>query len=190
MIGSLRGTVSFKDFPYMIIDVHGVGYKVLVSQSLLTAKHIGDAIEIFTHTHVREDALELYGFSDIASLKLFELLLSVSGIGPKTAINVFSLGEGKDIVAAIQRADADFFTGVPRLGKKNAQKIIIELKNKLGATAELNLSGDTDEVQQVVAALMGIGFSEKEARSAVKTVGDSGKDVSEKVRLALKYLGK
>ena len=187
MIGYLSGILISRHDPLLLVNVHGVGYKVLASQDALSAYHVNDTVDLFIHTHVREDALELYGFLDEQSLQLFELLISVSGIGPKTAIGVFTLGTKDKILGAIRKADVDFFTGVPRLGRKNAQKIIIELKNKLGAYEELDLAeGDQD----IIMALTGFGFATDEARRAVREIGDKGKSTEEKIKLALKYLGK
>lgn len=190
MIGLLTGKIAFKDDPYMIIDVQGVGYKVLASSPVLFSTHVGDTVTLFIHTHVREDALELFGFTSQADLKVFEYLLSVNGIGPKTAMGVFGIGDKDAILGAIRKADVDFFTGVPRLGKKNAQKIIIELKNKLGSVEELDLAGETDDEMAVIGALTSIGFSEKEARLAFRDLNGEGKSIEEKVKLALKQLGK
>lgn len=190
MIGMLTGKLALRDGSSIIMDVNGVGYKVLASSQIHASSHIGDTLTIFIHTHVREDALDLFGFQTSNDLKVFELLISVNGIGPKTAMGIFSVGSREEILRAIQKADVDFFTGVPRLGKKNAQKIIIELKNKLGSTEELDLTEGGEGVSDVVTALTGMGFSEKEARTAVKEIGESGKSTSEKVRLALKALGK
>ncbi len=190
MIGLLTGTIILRNDPHLIIDVNGVGYKVYGSLGLL--KHvIGDKVQAFIHTYVREDALDLYGFASAQELRLFENLIGISGIGPKTAIGIFAIGTTSEILEAIRKADVDFFTGVPRLGKKNAQKIIIELKNKLGSSEELNLQDEgKTPTSEVVSALTGIGFSEKEARDAVRAIGEAGESVSDKVRLALKHLGK
>ena|SRR5260221_3125425 len=187
MIGFLSGILLSRSDPILIINVHGVGYKVYASQDVLVKHKLQDAITVYIHTHVREDALELYGFSDEQSLQLFELLISVSGIGPKTAIGIFAIGTKDTILGAIRKADVDFFTGVPRLGKKNAQKIIIELKSKLGAVEELDLAeGESD----IVMALASFGFSPDEARRALREIGDKGKTTEEKIKLALKSLGR
>jgi holliday junction DNA helicase RuvA len=191
MIGFLNGTVELLQRPFMMIDVNGVGYKVLLADSVYLKLSIGEKIKIFTYTHVREDALDLFGFLEADDLKLFENLLTVSGIGPKTALNIFSFGGRKDIIEAIIKGDVAFFTSVPRLGTKNAQKIIIELKNKMGSTADLDLSGkDLEENAQVVQALKNFGFSVQEAQKAVREVKKEGISTEEKIRLALKNLGK
>jgi len=191
MIGTLKGTIEYREDPYLIVDVNGVGYRVLVSASVLSKiNRIGESLKLYTHTHVREDLLELYGFSEPQDLKLFQYLISVSGIGCKTALAIYSVGGRKEIIQAIVENDVTFFTSVPRLGKKNAQKIIIELKNKLGGEGDLDLSQDGNETQEVISALKNFGFTPLEARGAIKALKGAGETVGEKVRLALKYLGK
>ena len=137
MIGFLKGKVELLKRPFVIVDVNGVGYKVLVPETIYAKLSLGESLKIFTYTYVREDALDLFGFLEAEDLGLFESLLTVSGIGPKTALNIFSFGERKEIIEAIIKGDFTFFTSVPRLGTKNAQKIIIELKNKMGSGAEI-----------------------------------------------------
>jgi len=191
MIGFLRGEVFFKEGNYIILDVKGVGYKVLGSRDVLAKAHKGSSLELFIYTHVREDNISLFGFLTASDLKLFEDLIGVSGIGPKTAMNIFSVGNRSQIISAIVKADTSFFQAVPRLGQKNAQKIIIELKNKFGSTAELDLSGDDmSGSEEVVAALKGFGFTNKEIHDAIRTVKKEGQEITETIKLALKYLGK
>ncbi len=192
MIASLSGIVALRDDPYVIVDVGGVGYKVLLSYDVLSKLDaVTGKITLFTYTHVKEDVLALYGFLTLSDLKLFESLISVSGIGPKTALSIFSFGTGEQIAKAIVASDVGFFTSVPRLGKKNAQKIIIELKNKLGSIGDLDLSEkDQKEHEDVIAALKSFGFSTKEAVLAVKEIKQKDLSTQEKIRLALKYLGK
>lgn len=192
MIASLKGTVETRIDPYLIVDVHGVGYKVLPSQSVLSkVNRTGEEIKLFIYTHVREDTLELYGFAEPEDLRLFEYLIGVSGIGPKSAIGIFSVGSRSDIIKAIINGDVTFFTAVPRLGKKNAQKLIIELKSKMGSTEDFDLTAsETVESDDVVEALKGFGFSPSEAVTALRSIKQEGLTTSEKVRLALKYLGK
>ena len=191
MIGSLRGTIDAIIPPHMIIDVSGVGYKVLVSFDLLEKYHIGDTIKVYTHTHVLEDALELFGFLHPLDLGLFGKLISVSGVGPKTAMAIFSNGSREEIMRAIIAADVAFFTAVPRLGKKNAQKIIIELKERLGSLQELDLSGESiQENSDVIEALKHFGFTSQEVQKALKALHGQGTTTEEKIKLAIKQLGK
>lgn len=192
MIGSLRGIVDLRNDPYLLVDVSGVGYKVLVSNEVLSkVDGLGGQIKLFIHTHVREDSLDLYGFSSLEDLRLFELLIGVSGVGPKTAMGIFSSKNRSDIINAITSGDVDFFTSVPRLGKKNAQKIIIELKNKFGSIQELDLSENSiRQNYEVAQALKSLGFSIGEAEEAIKNIKDEGKSTEEKMKQALKYLSK
>ena len=191
MIGFLKGEVFFKEGDCIIINVRGVGYRVLAARDVLEKAHKGFTLELFIYTHVREDNISLFGFLKSSDLKLFENLIGVSGIGPKTAMNVFSIGDRSQIVSAIISADTSFFKSVPRLGQKNAQKIIIELKNKFGSTAELDLSGeDMSGSEEVIAALKGFGFTSKEIHDAIRKVKKTGQKVEETIKLALKYLGK
>ncbi len=190
MIGFLSGKIELKDSPFVFLDVNGVGYKVFVSPNHFSALVIGEKAKMFTYTHVREDVLDLYGFSDFLDLKLFEYLIGVSGVGPKTAIGIFSFGTRPEIIEAILKGDVEFFTRVPRLGHKNAQKIIIELRNKFGDGADLDLSeGPSKDKDEVVQALKSFGFSFQEAREAIKSL-DKNLSVEEKIKQALKNLGK
>src|SRR4051812_12815805 len=119
MIGIIKGTIEYREDPFVIIDVHGVGYKVLVPLPVSSKfTGIGEQVKLFTHTHVREDLLELYGFTEPQDLKLFEYLISVSGVGCRTALGIFTAGTRHDIIRAITANDIAFFTAVPRLGKK------------------------------------------------------------------------
>jgi Holliday junction DNA helicase RuvA len=191
MIGFLKGKVELLKRPFVIIDVNGVGYKVLVPETIYAKLSLGESLKIFTYTYVREDALDLFGFLEAEDLDLFESLLTVSGVGPKTALNIFSFGERKDIIEAIIKGDVTFFTSVPRLGTKNAQKIIIELKNKMGSSADLDLSGkDLLENAEVVQALKDFGFSVGEAQKAVREIKQVGLTTEDKIRLTLKNLGR
>lgn len=191
MIGFLDGVIEFLDIPYVVINVHGVGYRALTPNSVYSSLKKGDKIKLFTYTYVREDALELFGFFELEDLKLFENLITVSGIGPKTAMNIFSFGKREEISGAIINGDVAFFSSVPRLGTKNAQKIIIELKTKLGSMSNLDLSGkDMLENAEVVSALKTFGFSAQEINKALREIGKEAKTTEDKIRFVLKHLGK
>lgn len=188
MIAHLSGTVIFMQHNPIVVDVHDVGYAVYVPQRILTSLTQGQRVSLRIHSHIREDAFMLFGFSTEDELTLFELLLGVSGIGPKTALAVLDRGSSA-IKRAIISSDVEFFTEVPRLGKKNAQKIIIDLKSKLGSSSELDLSGeDSADTKQIIAALVSMGFDSKEAKEAVKKIPSTG-TLEEKVKQALKTLG-
>ena len=192
MIGTLKGIIEYREDPFIIVDVHGVGYRVVVPNSVSsTINRLGESIKLYTYLHVREDLLELYGFTDPSDLKVFSLLISVSGVGCRTALGIFSVGSRHEIIQAISNGDVSFFTSVPRLGKKNGQKIIIELKSKLGAKGDIDLSGDGEIGQtELVNVLQAFGFSTKEAQEAIRGLNGEGETLEEKVRLALKHLGK
>lgn len=183
MISYLKGTVHHKDPDSMTLLVGGVGYLVNVTKN--TINKASSDLELHVHTHVREDALDLYGFTSHEELVLFKLLINVSGIGPKTALLVIDRGV-KEVKQAIVSADEGFFTLVPRLGKKNAQKIIIELKTKLGGMVDLDLS-ETTGTSDVVDALLAMGFSKMEAIEAVRKIPAEVTTLEEKVKWALKY---
>lgn len=190
MIGLLEGTVVAKNKNPLILKVGGVGYAVHVPDRLLSKLTLNQPTTVFVHTHVREDSLMLFGFSTTQELALFELLLTVPGIGPRIALAVVDRG-----VAAVEKAittgDVDFFTTIPRMGKKNAQKIIIELRTKLGAVADLDLTEDaTGETKEVLEALLSMGFERKEALAVIKSLSENDVTLEQKVRSALKLLGK
>ncbi len=192
MIARLQGTLALKESSFIILDVHGVGYKVLAPSNVLKSiGAIGQEAQLYIHTHVREDLLELYGFINYKDLVLFEMLLGVSGIGCKTALGIFGNGTSEEIVHAILKADTAFFSGVPRLGTKNAQKIIIELKGKLGDSSGVSFGEMIGEGgEDVVEALKLFGYTPKEAQEAFRNVRGQTDGTQERIRLALKYLGK
>lgn len=187
MIGMLKGVVGYKFSTSIILTVHDVGYKLLLPQALLQETHLGDIKTFFTYTYVREDALELFGFSEGEDLSLFEKLLSVSGIGPKTALNVFSVGRRGEILSAIEKGDTAFFKRVPRLGTKNAQKLIIELRGKLEEGSLIEVEQGSEE-SDIVIALENFGFKRNEVIEALKRVGEGS--MEEKMKKALKELGR
>ena len=188
MIGKLTGFIEDHATSPLIVDVSGVGYLVNTTDRFLASVKPGKAHTFFIHTHVREDALDLYGFASREELALFDLLLTVSGIGPRTALLVVNHGV-EAVESAVRKSDVEFFTTIPRLGTKNAQKIIIELKTKLGSSKSLNLAGDSSETKEVVDALSSMGFEKHEIRKVLEKVDQNG-SVEQKVRQALKLLGK
>jgi len=190
MIGALTGSVFTIGRNPLIIMVNGVGYAVYVPAKLISKFKKSEKQTLFIHTHVRDDALDLYGFISIEDLNLFNLLLDVSGVGPKTALAVVDRGVSA-VTAAVSQSDVDFFQTIPRLGKKNAQKIIIELKSKLGSIRELDLSeASGGETKEVIDALSAMGFERREITEALKKLEPSDKTVEQKIRKSLKYLGK
>lgn len=190
MISYLEGTVKYKGTNYLTILTNGVGYKVSLPSDLLSKFKLNDPISTYIYTHVKDDAIDLYGFTSPPEIAFFELLISVSGIGPKTALAIFSHGKLPKIKEAIVKGDVEFFTSVPRLGRKNAQKIIIELRSKLGSLEDLDLTEESSESKEIVDALKTFGFERGEAKDALKFIKDVEGSTSDKIRQALKYLGR
>lgn len=191
MIGSIRGKIILKDGLHLIVETSGVGYRVLVSEKVWSKLKINDETFLFIYSHIRDDAFDLFGFAEISDLKLFENLIGVSGVGPKTAMSIFSSLTREEIINGVLKGDVDIFAGIPRLGKKNAQKIIIELKSKFKDNSSFDLTGaDSSENEEVLAALKSFGFSHKEITDALKNVDSKAETSEEKIKLALKYLGK
>jgi holliday junction DNA helicase RuvA len=186
MIGFLSGTIHSKQTEQIILLVNGVGYLVMVPPHYLSQLNVSDPCEVYIYNHIREEVFDLYGFFTPNELDLFKLVLTVSGIGPKTALLVLDKGVGK-VEEAIRDASTDFFTTVPRLGHKNAQKLIIELKNKLGGLKNLDLSQDSTEATD---ALRNMGYTRQEAIAAIQNVPASEKTLEQKISYALRQLGK
>ena len=190
MIGRLTGTISNTKKNPVILDVHDVGYIVHIPETTAATLKENTPYTFFIHSHIREDAFDLYGFAGEYDLTLFELLLTVSGVGPKTALLVISRG-AKSVETAVKQSDVDFFTSVPRLGRKNAQKIIIELKNKLGGLTDLNLNDDTHgETKEIKDVLLSMGFDKHEVTQAVEKLSAVEGTIEVKLRAALKLLAK
>lgn len=190
MISYLEGSVKYKGANYLTILTGGIGYKVHVPLDIISHISLNSPISLYTYTYVKEDVLDLYGFPNQDDLTMFELLIGVSGVGPKTALAIFSRGKLPDIKEAIVKGDVEFFTSVPRLGRKNAQKIIIELRSKLGSLEDLDLTEGSSESKEIVDALKTFGFERGEAKDALKFIKDVEGSTSDKIRQALKYLGR
>ena len=185
MIGSIKGKIILKTDKFLIVEASGVGYKISVSpDSLLTFK-LNEDILIWTHTHVREDSLELFGFKQRDELEFFEMLINVSGIGPRSALTILSIASIEILRKAISSNDIAYLTKISGIGRKTAEKIIIELRDKVGKE---NKDGSLKEELDALEALKSLGYSQNEAREALKTVSNNS-DTNTKIREALKILG-
>lgn len=187
MIGSLNGTVRSKELGLLVVDVSGIGYKVAVTTETALEMVLGSPVFLWTHLAVRENALDLYGFPDKETLGAFELLITISGIGPKTALNILNVASPQMLRQAVANSDTSYLTRVSGIGKKNAEKIVLELKDKLKITKE-DGTIDTRSEGDVLEALVSLGYSERDARVALKKVSKDIKGASERVRAALKVL--
>jgi len=216
MIGHLTGKIIHSDLKSVVLDVAGVGYKIHTNTAVL-AKPIseksvalgrsdspglarpaengfresktGEVADFWTYLAVRENALDLYGFQKKEELDFFELLLTVSGIGPKSAMGILSIASLSNLRQAISTGDSSHLVKVSGVGKKNAEKIVLELKDKLenfGSMTgdDISLSGDMDALE----AMKSLGYTERESREALKKA--DGKNTEEKIRSALKNLNK
>ena len=186
MIGSIRGDIQYKGTNYIIVQGRSVGYKVFVTPLILVELKIGQSIGMFVHTYVREDQITLYGFRQIEELEFFELLLTVSGVGPKSALGIMSLAGIDMIKSAIVSEDPTVFTKVSGVGRKTAERVIVELKSKL--KDEASSAPVAREHSDTMDALMALGYKEQEARDALKNVPKDTVDLQTKIKLALKIL--
>ena len=189
MIATLRGEVSQIEENALVLEVGGVGLRVFVPAPLRARLKIGEAILLYTHLVVRQDALILYGFESQADRELFNILLGVDGVGPKVALSVLSSMTIDSIQRAVFADEGDVLSRVPGVGKKTAQKMALHLKDKLKPTdalARVAAMSDTDS--EVLAALTALGYSVVEAQAAIQSLPkDAPDDTGERLRLALQY---
>ena len=192
MIGKLTGTLLEKNPPQILLDCHGVGYEVDVPMS--TFYHLpasGERVSLLTHFVVREDAQILYGFATTAERDAFRQLIKISGVGPRTALSVLSGLSVNDLAQAVSTQETGRIVKVPGIGKKTAERLLLELKGKLGVDLGLPAGGvaRSDAQADIQQALMALGYNEKDAAAALKALpADVG--VADGIKLALKSLAK
>ncbi len=191
MIASIRGTVQQTGDNWVVIDLGGLGIKVSVPVPLAARARNGQPLALFTHLQVREDALALFGFETPDQLSFFELLLSVSGIGPKVALSLLSHFSTDALRQAVGGGRPERLSGIPGVGKKTAEKIIFHLKDKLAAGAEAGGAGWSETDTEVIAALASLGYSIVEAQTALQRIpADAPADAESRLRLALQAMGR
>ena len=190
MIGKLTGTLLEKNPPQILIDCHGVGYEVDVPMSTFyNLPAAGEKVSLLTHFVVREDAQILYGFGTAAEREAFRQLVKISGIGPRTALSVLSGLSVTELAQAVTAQEAGRIVKVPGIGKKTAERLLLELKGKLGADLGAPQAPASDAQADIQQALLALGYSDKEAAAALKGLPpDVG--VSEGIKLALKTLAR
>jgi holliday junction DNA helicase RuvA len=190
MIGRLQGLLAAKNPPQVLVDCHGVGYEVDVPMSTFyNLPGTGEPVSLLTHFVVREDAQILYGFGTEAEREAFRQLIKISGVGPRTALSVLSGMSVGELSQAITQQQAGRLVKVPGIGKKTAERLLLELKGKLGADIGVPVSVASDAQADIVQALVALGYNDKEAAAALKALpADVG--VSEGIKLALKALAK
>jgi Holliday junction DNA helicase RuvA len=191
MIGKLTGTLGDKNPPQVLVDCNGVGYEVDVPMSTFyNLPGLGEKVTLLTHLVVREDAQLLYGFGSGGEREAFRLLIKISGVGPRTALSVLSGMSVADIAQAVTAQDAGRLVKVPGIGKKTAERLLLELKGKFGADLGAGAAAPGSDAQaDILQALVALGYSDKEAAASLKSLPrDVG--VAEGIKLALKALNK
>lgn len=183
MIGSLRGTVIEISATDVLLEVAGVGYRVIAASGTLSGLRADEPAFLYIHDHVREDAHDLYGFATREERLLFERLIGVSGVGPKVGLAILSLGSADAVKRAIMSGDLGALTSISGVGTKIAQKVILELKGQL-----VEVGDAIGPDREVIDALVSLGYSSSQAKEAIKGIPQDVTDVSERVREALKRL--
>lgn len=189
MIGHIVGKVLAIRDSHLIVSTGGVGYKIAALRETLLRASVDSDAAFWTYLAVREDVLDLYGFRDESELRLFELLLTVSGIGPKSALGILDIASVETLRSAIAAGNASYLTNVSGIGKKTAEKIVLELKDKIakqGADAGGALKGDEEALE----AMRALGYSASEARDALRSVPHTIESGNDRLRAALKLLGR
>lgn len=189
MLGYIEGTIQAVRTSHLIVLTGGVGYKVAVLKETLARSKESSPVSLWLHTAVREDALDLFGFTDEQELRFFELLLTVSGIGPKSALAILDIASVETLRSAIAAGNAGYLTNVSGIGKKTAEKIVLELKDKLKGD-QLSSSPALKGDEEALEAMRSLGYSAAEARDALRKVPQEMITGSERLREALKLLGK
>jgi holliday junction DNA helicase RuvA len=188
MIGKIKGRVDTINTSYCLIETaSGVYYKVNLSPFSLAKLKEGENIEILIHTHVRENEISLYGFTTNEELKIFNMLINISSIGPKTAISIIGFNKVEKLVAAVKEQNSHYFSAIPGIGKKMSQKILLELSSKFNAEFKIDNAAFTEEDNLVIDALVSLGFKKAQAETVFSKIPKTG-TLQERITHALKYL--
>jgi len=188
MIAYIKGVVKYKE-EYLIVERQGIGYKVYVSQDLLSKKRMDDELAVFTHEYHKDDGVDLYGFEKPEELRFFEEMISVSGVGPKSGLAMLSQFQMDDIKKSIIHGDTSLLTKVSGIGKKTAERLILELKEKISVGKDDTPTvGGATTADEAIEALMALGYSQSEALEALSKM-DPDLTTEEKVKAALQGMG-
>jgi Holliday junction DNA helicase RuvA len=190
MIATLSGTISEKLTNSLVLDVKGVGYGLLVTNDAYSRLGLNEEVKLYVYEHIRENVHDLYGFTDLESKDLFEQLVNVNGVGPKVAINVLGIGTLNSVKQAIASGDVKLIQSAPGVGKRVAERVVIELKDKVGLLSSLDeqslLTGeDVARQDEAVEALVALGYTVGDALGSLKSI-DKSLPTTERVKLALK----
>lgn len=197
MFAYIKGSLEVKSINYVVVENNGIGYKIYMSsKSIGTIGNIGEQVKVHIHYHVREDDISLYGFNSEEELRMFEILINVSGVGVKSALTMLSDITPSSFALAVINDDVTRLTKVPGVGKKTAQRLILELKDKLKSE---DIASEEIEVEEkknnntnndAVVALQVLGYSKKEAETVLEKIDTNGLSIEETIKQALKYLGR
>ncbi|MCX6813698.1 MAG: Holliday junction branch migration protein RuvA [Candidatus Azambacteria bacterium] len=191
MISYLEGKILDKNEKFFVVNVSGVGYKIFSHSGILEKiPEIGQNVKIWTHLYVREDAMDLFGFLNKEELEFFEILISISGIGPRSALGILEVAPVSSLKQAIVSEDETFFTKVSGVGRKTAQRLILELKTKLAKTVVLEKGGSFKEMGDAFEALVTLGYKPSDVRRVLNELPKDMKSAEAKVKEVLKRLGR
>lgn len=189
MIYSVSGKLVLKGENFLVVEAGGIGLKIFASgQMIRRAGAIGSEVKLFTHFHLREDAMELYGFLSGDELSFFELLISVSGVGPKSALSIIDVADLEELSAAIQEGRPDLLTKASGIGRKTAERIIVELRSKMKSSRSGAVVEKMETDADLVEALSGLGYRREEAREALMKVSKETTGVEARLKEALRLL--
>lgn len=189
MIYGLTGRLAVKDEHFLVIAAGGISFKVFAGErTLRSSGAVGGEIRVFTHFHVREDAMDLYGFLTEEDLRFFELLISISGVGPKSALSIIDVASMEELAAAIQEGRPDLLTKASGIGRKTAERIIIELRGKVASAQSGRVVEKMDTDADLVDALSNLGYRREEARSVLAKVPPEVSGVEARLKEALRLL--
>ncbi len=189
MIAKIEGQISYIGDRFLIVDVSGVGYKVFTTNEALSLSRDGESIRLWVHTAVRENSIDLYGFLEMEELSFFEMLLDVSGIGPRSSLSILSVAPVSTLRKAVASGDTTYLNKVSGIGRKTAEKIIVELKDKLKEyEGDVATSQVMQEERDILEALRTLGYSQDEARETLKKVPASIGKTNDRIKEALRII--
>jgi Holliday junction DNA helicase RuvA len=190
MLSFIRGKIKNKGENFVILERNDLGYKIFINEKVLAELNAGDEAEFYLYENIREDADDLFGFSGFEELALFEKLISVNGVGPRTALNIFADFSVERILSAVSNQQAEILAEVSGLGKKTAERIVLELKSKIGYIEGKGKVEGVSIDNDALEALVNLGYNKMRAGEALNKVDKEIEDSGEQVKEALKILGK
>lgn len=189
MIYSLSGKLISKKTGFVVVEVGGVGFKIIASMNVVESlPQLGGTVTLFSYLYVREDKLELYGFASEQELAFFERLISISGIGPKSALGILSITKLDQLIAAINEGKVDLLTKASGVGKKTAERVVLELRGKLQSASSEKIVKQMESDLDIEEALIGLGYTRQQARGAISKIDPEMKGFEERIKEALRKI--